>query len=70
VAADLDGFADRGLPHAELLARYLHDTLTDPRPMRLLDWRGFANPGAAPPDSTPATEDLARPGGASAKASG
>jgi AcrR family transcriptional regulator len=51
-------FSDAGLPLSDLLARYLHDALTDPRPMRLLAWRGLTDPDAAPPDSTPATEDL------------
>ncbi|MDS0132231.1 MULTISPECIES: TetR family transcriptional regulator [unclassified Amycolatopsis] len=36
-----DGFAEPGLPLAESLARYLHDALSDPRPMRLLAWRGL-----------------------------
>jgi TetR/AcrR family transcriptional regulator len=53
-----DGFADPALPVSELLGRYLHDALTDPRPMRLLAWRGLAAPGEAPPDGTPGTEDL------------
>ena len=52
-----DGFADPALPLTELLARYLHDALTDPRPLRLLAWRGLASPEAAPPDDTPGTED-------------
>jgi AcrR family transcriptional regulator len=50
--------ADPALPLADLLARYLHDALADPRPMRLLAWRGLASPGAAPPDGSPAAEDL------------
>lgn len=53
-----DGFADPALPVSELLGRYLHDALTDPRPMRLLAWRGLAGPDEAPPDGTPGTEDL------------
>ena len=57
-----DGFADSALPLTELLARYLHDALSDPRPLRLLAWRGLASPDAAPPDDTPGdtpgTEDL------------
>jgi AcrR family transcriptional regulator len=53
-----DGFADPAFPLADLVARYLHDALADPRPMRLLAWRGLAGPGAAPPDSGPAAEDL------------
>ncbi len=53
-----DSFADPGLSLSDLLTRYLHDALTDPRPLRLLAWRGLADPGDAPPDSTPETEDL------------
>ena len=54
-----NGFAGPGLPLADLLARYLHDALADPRPVRLLAWRGLASPDAAPPDAGPAAEDLA-----------
>jgi AcrR family transcriptional regulator len=46
------------LPLAELLTRYLHDALTDPRPMRLLAWRGLARLDQAPPDGAPGTVDL------------
>jgi len=53
-----DGFADPGLPLADLLPRYLHDALVDSRPMRLLAWRGLAGPDEAPPDGTPGPEDL------------
>jgi TetR/AcrR family transcriptional regulator len=54
-----DGFADpAGVPLADVLARYLHDALADPRPMRLLAWRGLASPEAAPPDGSPPAEDL------------
>jgi TetR/AcrR family transcriptional regulator len=53
-----DSFADADLPLAELLTRYLHNALTDPRPMRLLAWRGLASPDEAPPDGTPGTVDL------------
>jgi TetR/AcrR family transcriptional regulator len=53
-----DGFADPAFPLADLLARYLHDALADPRPVRLLAWRGLAGPGAAPPDGSPAAADL------------
>lgn len=55
---DQGNSADPGLPLAELLARYLHDALTDPRPMRLLAWRGLASPDQAPPDGTPGAVDL------------
>jgi AcrR family transcriptional regulator len=51
-------FSDPSLPLACLLTRYLHDALTDPRPMRLLAWRGLTSPDSAPPDATPASEDL------------
>lgn len=53
-----DGFADPALPLPELVARYLHDALHDPRPMRLLAWRGLADPDEVPPDGTPGTDDL------------
>jgi AcrR family transcriptional regulator len=53
-----DGFADPALPLGELLARYLHEALADPRPLRLLAWRGLASPGDTPPDGSPAAEDL------------
>lgn len=53
-----DTFSDPRLPIGDLIARYLHDGLTDPRPLRLLVWRGLAHPDHAPPDNTAATEDL------------
>ena len=34
-------FADPGLSLAELVVRYLEDALRDPRPLRLLLWRGL-----------------------------
>lgn len=40
-----DGFAEPGLSPAESLAHYLHDALSDPRPMRLPAWRGLAGVG-------------------------
>jgi TetR/AcrR family transcriptional regulator len=46
------------LPLDDLLARYVHDALADPRPVRLLAWRGLASPDAAPPDGSPPAEDL------------
>lgn len=52
-------FADPQVPISDLVARYLHDGLSDPRPLRLLVWRGLAEPNAAPPDTTSSTEDLA-----------
>jgi AcrR family transcriptional regulator len=51
-------FSDPRLPIGDLLARYLHDALTDPRPVRLLVLRGLAQPDNAPPDNAAATEDL------------
>jgi len=53
-----DTFSDPGQPIGDLVARYLHDGLTDPRPLRLLVWRGLAHPDHAPPDNTTATKDL------------
>lgn len=52
------GFADPDMPLAELVTRYLREALGDPRPMRLLVWRGLADPGAAPPDNGADHEDL------------
>ena len=51
-------FYDPDIPISELAARYLHDALSDPRPMRLLAWRGLAGDGEEPPDVTPGSEDL------------
>jgi AcrR family transcriptional regulator len=53
-----DTFADPRQPIGDLVARYLHDALTDSRPLRLLVWRGLAPPEHPPPDSTAAAEDL------------
>jgi TetR/AcrR family transcriptional regulator len=54
-----DTFSDPELPLSELLGRYLHDALGDPRPLRLLIWRGLTDPSQAPPDAGPQAEDLA-----------
>lgn len=53
-----DDFADPSLPIGDLVARYLHDALSDPRSLRLLAWRGLSDADNAPPDGTPRTEDL------------
>lgn len=53
-----DTFSDPHLPIGDLVARYLNDALSDPRPLRLLVWRGLAHPGHPPPDNTEPTEDL------------
>jgi TetR/AcrR family transcriptional regulator len=50
---DRNGSAvERDLPLAQSLARQLHEALTDPRPMRLLAWRGLATAGETPPDAS------------------
>jgi TetR/AcrR family transcriptional regulator len=51
-------FRDPGLPLAELAARYLEDALSDPRPIRLLAWRGLSGHIEQPPDVAPPSEDL------------
>jgi TetR/AcrR family transcriptional regulator len=43
--------AARDLPLAQSLACQLHEALADPRPMRLLAWRGLAAAGGTPPDA-------------------
>lgn len=53
-----DTFSDPDLPLDELIGRYLHDALTDPRSLRLLLWRGLTDPDHAPPDSSPEQQDL------------
>jgi AcrR family transcriptional regulator len=52
-------FHDPALPLADLAIRYLDDALSDPRPIRLLAWRGLSGPIEQPPDLAPETEDLA-----------
>lgn len=52
-------FADPLLPLTELIACYLDDALRDPRPMRLLAWRGLSEPQAAEaPRDSAEPEDL------------
>jgi AcrR family transcriptional regulator len=51
-------FRDPDLPLADLAARYLNDALSDPRPIRLLAWRGLSGHVEQPPDLVPAPEDL------------
>lgn len=52
-------FADPSLPLTELVARYLDDALRDPRPMRLLAWRGLSEPqDASAPHTVTEPEDL------------
>jgi len=51
-------FAGPEVALEELVTRYLHDALSDPRAMRLLIWRGLSEPGDGPPDITPDREDL------------
>ncbi len=46
------------LPLDEVVVRYLHDSLADPRPMRLLAWRGLAADTGRPPDASAETDDL------------
>jgi TetR/AcrR family transcriptional regulator len=48
-----------GLPLAELAARYLDDTLSDPRATRLLAWRGLSGHIEEPPDLAPPSDGLA-----------
>lgn len=53
-----DHFTGPHLPIGELVARYLHDALADPRSMRLMIWRGLARSGDSPPDETQGPADL------------
>lgn len=53
-----DTFSDPDLPLDQLIGRYLHDALTDPRSLRLLLWRGLTDPDQAPPDASRQQEDL------------
>lgn len=54
-----DAFSDPELPLAQLHARYLHDALTDPRPLRLKIWRGLAGPADPPPSGDADRDGLA-----------
>ena len=51
-------FAGPGTSIEELALRYLHDGLADPRPVRLMLWRGLDAGADRPPDETSALEDL------------
>lgn len=51
-------FRDPSLPLADLAARYLNDALSDPRPIRLLAWRGLSGQAEQPPDLATESEDL------------
>jgi AcrR family transcriptional regulator len=53
------GFGGPGMPIAELALRYLHDGLGDPRPARLMLWRGLDPDDDQPPDDSSVLEDLA-----------
>jgi TetR/AcrR family transcriptional regulator len=53
------GFGGPGRPIAELALRYLHDGLADPRPARLMLWRGLDPAQDQPPDDSSVLEDLA-----------
>ncbi|MFJ4189362.1 TetR family transcriptional regulator [Kitasatospora sp. NPDC089509] len=55
-------FADPDLPLEEVAARYLHAGLADPRPARLMVWRGLTGDGSAADevhDDATLTQDLA-----------
>jgi TetR/AcrR family transcriptional regulator len=52
-------FGGPGRPIAELALRYLHDGLADPRPARLMLWRGLDPAQDRPADSSSVLEDLA-----------
>lgn len=51
-------FAEPGLPLTDLMDRYLHDALADPRRLRLLLWRGLGAVGDPPPDASEGHADL------------
>jgi TetR/AcrR family transcriptional regulator len=52
-------FGGPGRPIAELALRYLHDGLADPRPARLMLWRGLDPAQDRPADSSSVLEDVA-----------
>ena len=52
------GFAGPGTSIDELALRYLREGLADPRPIRLMLWRGLDTGADRPPDETSALEDL------------
>lgn len=47
-----------GSPLGDVVVGYLHDALTDPRPLRLMAWHGLAQEGTAAPETAPEREDL------------
>lgn len=51
-------FGEPGVPIEELAVRYLHDGLADPRPARLMLWRGLGS-GPDEPAAGPVLDDLA-----------
>lgn len=52
-------FYDPDASLAELVDRYLHHVFDDPRPMRLVAWRGLAAPSDQPPNLPRETDELA-----------
>ncbi len=46
-----DKISDADFSMAESLARQVHEALSDPRPMRLMAWRGLASTEQRPPDA-------------------
>jgi TetR/AcrR family transcriptional regulator len=54
-----EGLGGPGRPIAELALRYLHDGLADPRPARLMLWRGLDPEREQPPDDSSVLDDLA-----------
>jgi TetR/AcrR family transcriptional regulator len=54
-----EGLGGPGRPITELALRYLHDGLADPRPARLMLWRGLDPEREQPPDDGSVLDDLA-----------